>query len=128
MRGVDVRIILPAKKDHLLVWLASFFFVPEATSRGVKVFRYRDGFLHQKVAVIDDLYASVGSANLDNRSFRLNFEATSLIADRDFNAQVAEMLERDIAQCEDVSHQTEDSLPFWKRIGSRIARLFSPVL
>ena len=128
LRGVDVRVLVPAKKDHLLVWLASFFYVPEATRLGVKVYRYRDGFLHQKVVVVDDQYASVGSANFDNRSFRLNFEATSIVADHAFNAQVAEMLERDLAQAEDVTLNPVSDLPLWKRVGSRFARLFSPVL
>jgi len=128
MRGVDVRVLVPAKRDHMLVWLASFFFVPAAAATGVKAYRYTDGFLHQKVLVLDDLYAAVGSANFDNRSFRLNFEATSLVADRGFNQQVAEMLERDMASATDVSNERMSDFPLWKRLGSRFARLFSPIL
>lgn len=128
MRGVDVRILVPAKRDHWLVWLASFFFVPTATAKGVKAYRYTDGFLHQKVLVLDDLYAAVGSANFDNRSFRLNFEATSLVADRAFNRKVAEMLERDMAGATDVSNERMGDFPLWKRLGSRFARLFAPIL
>jgi cardiolipin synthase len=128
MRGVDVRVLVPAKRDHMLVWLASFFFVPAAATTGVKAYRYTDGFLHQKVLVLDDLYAAVGSANFDNRSFRLNFEATSLVADRGFNQQVAEMLERDMASATDVSNERMSDFPLWKRLGSRFARLFSPIL
>jgi cardiolipin synthase len=112
----------------MLVWLASFFFVPAAATTGVKAYRYTDGFLHQKVLVLDDLYAAVGSANFDNRSFRLNFEATSLVADRGFNQQVAEMLERDMASATDVSNERMSDFPLWKRLGSRFARLFSPIL
>jgi len=128
LRGVDVRVILPAKKDHILVWLASFFYVPAAAAHGVKVYRYTDGFLHEKVVIIDDLYAAVGTANFDNRSFRLNFEATSIVADKAFVAQVAAMFEDDMRLSDDVSSQRVSDLSFWKRIGSRIARLFSPIL
>lgn len=128
LRGVDVRIILPTKRDHLIVWLASFFFIPLVTSRGVKAFRYTAGFLHEKVVVIDDTYASVGSANCDNRSFRLNFEATSVVADPAFVQRVSSMLEEDMASATDVSRQRPADLPFWKRVGSSIARLFAPVL
>lgn len=128
LRGVDVRIILPQKRDHLIVWLASFFFIPLVCARGTKAFRYTGGFLHEKVVVIDDHYASVGSANCDNRSFRLNFEATSVVADSAFVNRVASMLEEDMANSVDVSQQKPSGLPFWKRVGSSIARLFSPVL
>ncbi len=128
LRGVDVRIILPAKRDHMLVWLASFFYVPEAASHGVKVYRYQDGFLHEKVAVIDDSYACVGSANFDNRSCRLNFEASSVIADKRFTAQVASMLEEDMRLSEDVSHQRVQDLSLLRRLLSRFARIFSPIL
>ncbi len=128
LRGVDVRVLLPAKKDHLLVWLASFFYAPEAARRGVRLFRYRDGFLHQKAVVVDSLYASIGSANFDNRSFRLNFEATSLVYGAEFNTEVAKMLERDMAQSTEVTRERGADFPLWKRVGSRFARLFSPIL
>lgn len=128
LRGVDVRVILPAKKDHLLVWLASFFYVPSAAAHGVKVYRYTEGFLHEKVVIVDDLYAAIGTANFDNRSFRLNFEATSVVADKAFVAQVATMLEDDMRHSEDVSNQRASDLSLWRRAWSRFARLFSPIL
>ena len=128
LRGVDVRIIIPAVRDHTLVWLASFFFAPEATAYGVKVYRYQAGFLHEKIVLIDDEYASVGSANFDNRSFRLNFETTTLVADSSFVRRVAQMLEEDMAHSEDVSHLRHSDSPLWKRLAARFARLFSPIL
>lgn len=128
LRGIDVRFIIPAKKDHLLVWLASFFFVPLVTTHGIKVYRYKDGFLHQKAALVDDLYGCVGSANFDNRSFRLNFEATSIVADRGFAQKVEAMLEEDMANSRLIPQDPPDKLPLWKQLGCRIARLFSPIL
>jgi cardiolipin synthase len=128
LRGVDVRILLPAKRDHTLVWLASFFFVPAVTAYGVKVYRYMSGFMHQKVVVVDDTISAIGTANFDNRSFRLNFEVMSIVADPNFTARVASMVEQDLASSLDVSHERFDEYPLWKRLGSKFARLFAPVL
>ena len=127
-RGVDVRILLPEKADHLLVWLASFSYVPEVTQSGVKVFRYTDGFLHQKVSLVDDSLCSVGTANLDNRSLRLNFEITAIVRDAMFCEQVATMLEADFECSRDVSSATFEEMPLLKQLGSKAARLFSPTL
>lgn len=127
-RGVDVRILLPEKADHLLVWLASFSYVPEVTQSGVKVFRYTEGFLHQKVSLVDDSLCSVGTANLDNRSLRLNFEITAIARDPMFCEQVATMLEADFECSRDVSTATFEEMPLLKQLGSKAARLFSPTL
>lgn len=128
LRGVDVRILLADKIDHLIVYLAAFAFLPEAIRAGIKVYRYGNGFLHQKVVLIDDECASVGTANLDNRSMRLNFEITVLVADRAFTGQVAEMLERDFAlsQPATAADYLDRSLAF--RIAVRTARLLDPIL
>lgn len=128
MRGVDVRVLLPEKADHLMVWLASFSYVPEVTEIGVKVFRYTEGFLHQKVFLVDDTVSAVGTANLDNRSLRLNFEVTALVYESSFCARVAEMLTADFAKSRDVSSTTFSELSLLKKLGSKAARLFSPVL
>ncbi|MBV8627763.1 MAG: cardiolipin synthase, partial [Paraburkholderia sp.] len=71
MRGVDVRILIPSRRDHLVVFTASKLYAFDAVRAGVRIFRYRPGFLHQKVILIDSVAAVIGSANLDNRSFRL---------------------------------------------------------
>ena len=128
IRGVDVRILLPEKADHLLVWLASFSYVPEVTQSGVKVFRYTKGFLHQKVSLVDDSICSVGTANLDNRSLRLNFEITAVVKDPMFCEQIATMLEADFEISRDVSSATFEEMPLIKQLGSKAARLFSPTL
>ncbi len=95
LRGVDVCILLPAQPDHRLVYLASFSFLEAAKRTGIQVYRYQDGFLHQKVVLVDEEVAGVGSANLDNRSLRLNFESTAILVDRGFAAAVHAMLEED---------------------------------
>lgn len=128
LRGVDVRVMLPAHPDHRLVYLAGLSFVRETVSAGVQLFRYQSGFLHQKVLLVDDDLAAVGTANLDNRSFRLNFEFTALVADADFAAQVADMLNADFRHCRRVAADELDSRSLTLRVAARAARLLAPVL
>ena len=127
LRGVDVRILLPDKPDHLLVWLSSFSYYEDTIPHGVRLFRYRKGFMHQKVVLVDSEIAIVGTANLDNRSFRLNFEISVVLPDRRATAGVAEMLEADFAASRQVSidEYVKRALPF--RIACRLARLLAPI-
>jgi cardiolipin synthase len=111
-----------------MVWLASFSYVPEVTAAGVKVYRYTQGFLHQKVFVVDDTVSAVGTANLDNRSLRLNFEVTAVVYDDAFCDRVAQMLQADFAKSRDVSSGTFADLSLPMKLGSKAARLFSPIL
>ncbi|MCI4677326.1 cardiolipin synthase [Rhodoblastus acidophilus] len=126
-RGVDVRVIIPAKRDHWLSWLAAFAFLDEMRGSGVRFYRYAPGFIHQKVLLIDDAVASIGSHNLDSRSCRLNFEASALIFDSGFAQAVAAMLETDIAASSIHDRPLSDESAAL-RIGAPIARLFSPIL
>ena len=127
MRGVDVRVMLPEHPDHLLVWLSSFSYYEQAIPFGVKIYRYKEGFLHQKVMLIDQRMATVGTANLDNRSFRLNFEITAFVSDPDFITEVNHMLEQDFSRCTEVkvTDFTEKSYLF--KIACRAARLMAPL-
>jgi cardiolipin synthase len=127
LRGVDVRILIPDKADHLGVYLAAFSYLDESTSTGVKLYRYQDGFLHQKVMLVDDSVATVGTANFDNRSFRLNFEITAIVADRDFAAEVEAMLEEDFSKSRVMERDEYDRKPWYFRFGVELARLTSPV-
>lgn len=127
LRGVDVRLMVPDVIDHYLPWLAAFSYFDELMELGITVFRYNSGFMHQKVFVIDDDLAAVGTANLDNRSFRLNFEAMALVFDARAAKEVAEMLEKDFAR----SYRLDKTLaqqPARIRYGALVARLFSPIL
>jgi cardiolipin synthase len=128
LRGVDVRIMLPENPDHKLVYLASFSFLEETVPVGIKVYRYIEGFLHQKVFLVDDSLAGVGTANLDNRSFRLNFELTVLFADKKVASDVEAMLRQDFACCRKLSMDEINQQPWWFVLATKIARLFSPVL
>src|SRR5690606_14144740 len=82
LRGVDVRVMLPNEPDHALVWLASMAHSDAMVEHGVSIYRYQSGFLHQKVVLMDDQIAPIGSVNFDNRSFAINFEITLWFADQ----------------------------------------------
>ena len=127
LRGVDVRILIPDMPDHLAVYLAAFAYLDESGRTGVKFYRYQDGFLHQKVMLIDHSLATVGTANFDNRSFRLNFEITAVIADAAFVDEVETMFEDDFARARRMEPGEYEMKPWWFRVGVRLARLTSPI-
>ena len=128
LRGVDVRIMLPEKADHLLVYLAKFSYLEETLPCGIKFYNYQRGFLHNKVVLVDHRIAGIGTANLDNRSFRLNFEITLLFIDRGCVDDVEAMLLHDFESCRQMSLDEIHQRSLFFRIATRIARLFSPIL
>ena len=127
LRGVDVRIMLPSRPDHLLVYLSSFTYLNEFRESNVKFYRYEKGFLHQKVILTDEHIAGIGTANLDNRSFRLNFEITAVVINREFAEQVSGMLKEDFEECVQVDFNNYDARPIWFKMATKIARLLSPI-
>jgi cardiolipin synthase len=128
LRGVDVRIMLPQKPDHKLVYLAAFSYIAETEPSGVKFYRYQPGFMHHKVLVVDDDLAAVGTANFDNRSIRLNFELMLIFADRAFAAEVSRMLENDFKNCRQVTTADTAGRTIWFHFAVRLARLMAPIL
>ncbi len=127
LRGVDVRILIPDNPDHLLVYLAAYSYFDQASQTGVKFYRYLDGFLHEKVMLIDHGVATIGTANFDNRSFRLNFEITAVVSDPAFVAEVEQMFENDFQHARLMKEGEYDRKPWWFRLGVRLARLTSPI-
>ncbi len=127
LRGVEVRVLLPDKADHWLVYLSSFSYYPDVLPHGIALYRYREGFMHQKVVLVDDDIAIVGTANFDNRSFRLNFEISVVLPDLKAAREVAEMLEEDFRNARRVSLEEFTGRRLAFRIGCRISRLFAPI-
>jgi cardiolipin synthase len=128
MRGVDVRVLIPSRPDHFTVFLASTLHARDAIDAGIRMFRYQPGFMHQKVILIDDDTACVSSMNLDNRSFRLNFEIGALNVDRAFAADVERMLAEDFDKAVEVTREEYRRAPYLRRLAMHVARLFDPVL
>jgi len=127
LRGIDVRIIVPDKADNLLVNFSFYTYLDEPHLKGVHFYRYTDGFLHEKVILIDTVAATVGTANFDNRSFRLNFEITGLVLEPMFVKEVEAMFHNDFARANKTSKADMDKKPYWFKLLARLARLTSPV-
>ena len=127
-RGVDVRVLLPKNPDHTLVWLASFAYVPLLLASGAKVYRYSAGFLHCKAFVSDNFISMVGTANLDTRSLRLNFEIGTIIYDQAFNEILSKVFESDFTKSVEEDLNAAANWPLYKRVMAQVARLFGPII
>ena len=125
-RGLD-RILIPEKADNPLAQYSAWSYLEALQKAGIKVYRYTRGFLHHKVVVVDDDYCTVGTANFDNRSFRLNFEITMAFADRDLTRQVTAMLENDFSNARLVRAGKLQEHGFGFRLAVQAARLTAPV-
>ena len=128
LSGVEVRLLVPSKSDNALVKWSIRSYFEQLLFAGVKIYLYPKGFLHSKIVVSDDSVASIGTANLDIRSFEQNFEVNALIYDRDVAKKLKEIILED---CEksiklDLHNYLERS---WKdRMKEGIAKIFSPIL
>jgi cardiolipin synthase len=128
LRGVDVRVMIPDRPDGPIVGLANWSFTRELMPAGVAIYRYEPAFMHQKVLLLDRELAGVGTANFDNRSFRLNFEITALVHDADFCDEVDAMLCADFENSRRVTAAELQGKPFWFPLATQAARLMAPVL
>lgn len=128
LKGVDVSILLPKVPDHKMVFYARKAFYENLQKVGVKFYLYEQGFLHEKVFLVDDELSGVGTANLDNRSFRFNFELTGLVKGEAFISQTKEMLEEDFKCSTLLPPFTLSKRPWLEQVLIRVCRLFSPVL
>jgi cardiolipin synthase len=128
LRGADVRILMPRMADHWMFRYVPYAYLPEVDRAGVKVYLYEEGFMHQKVFLVDDDYAGVGTANLDNRSFFLNFEITCLVDDEDFCSEVGDMLEQDFARSTRITVAELEGKSKSFQLAADVVRLLAPVL
>ena len=128
LRGVDVRIITTGTPDSWPVFLAAFHYIEELAGLGIRFYAYKPGFLHEKVMLVDDRLATIGTPNFDNRSFRLNFEVTAVIVDENFAREVEAMFEADFAHAETIDPESLKDRPLWWRVGVKLSRLAAPLL
>lgn len=127
-RGIDVRLLISGIADEWPVYLAGYHYERELAEVNIPVFRYNAGLLHQKCVLVDDSLAMIGSANLDNRSLYLNFELMIASNDRQIVTDVAAMLAQDFSNSTQSNGDDIPIRPWFARVGTAIARLFSPVL
>ncbi|WP_404829025.1 cardiolipin synthase [Solibacillus merdavium] len=128
LSGIDVRIMIPNKPDHMFVYWATYSYVGPLVEAGAKVYHYEKGFIHAKTIVVDDEIASVGTANIDVRSFSLNFEVNALIYDRALAHSLAEIFESDIMDCSELTLELYKNRSNYTKFRESISRLLSPIL
>jgi cardiolipin synthase len=128
LRGVDVRVLVAKKTDQKIARLASFTYFDELLPSGIKIYEFKAGFLHQKVLLVDDDLAYVGSTNFDNRSFRLNFEIGAWVQAKEFAGEVETMLNRDFSNSALMDIKTIERMTLGRQLACATARLLAPVL
>ena len=129
LSGVDVRIMIPSKPDHPFVYWASYSYAGELLNYGAKIYTYgEDAFLHAKTIVYDDSVASIGTANMDIRSFELNFEVNAFIYSEEKAREQRMIFEKDIENSREITKEIYESRSTYIKIKESISRLLSPVL
>ncbi|WP_301108510.1 cardiolipin synthase [Sporosarcina sp.] len=128
LSGVDVRIMIPNKPDHMFVYWATYSNIGLLLKAGATVYIYENGFIHSKQIVVDDKVSTVGTANFDVRSFRLNFEVNAFIYDREKSHELAEIFEKDIQICTELTYEDYLNRERFIKIKESVSRLLSPIL
>ncbi|SEA08002.1 cardiolipin synthase [Variovorax sp. YR216] len=126
LRGVDVRLLVPRRSDSLIVSAAARSYYDELIAAGVKIWEYKARMLHSKTLVVDDNCAMIGTANFDNRSFRLNFEVSAVIYGPTLTGALVTQFQTDLRNASPVRANRHQTFP--RRLGEATARLFSPLL
>jgi cardiolipin synthase len=119
---------MPRTSDSVFFQFIPYAYLGQVERAGVKVYLYESGFMHQKVLLVDEDYAAVSTANFDNRSFRFNFELTTLFNDAAFAEDLAAMLERDFARSTPITREELEAKSFAFRFAASAMRLLAPVL
>lgn len=128
LAGVDVRVMMPRSSDSKVLTMASHSYVEECLLAGIKIYLYDAGMLHAKVLIVDDDFATMGSANFDFRSLEHNFEENLVMYSRATNAELAAQFERDTAECTRLKLSEWNRRPRSRRIQESVYRLLSPIL
>ncbi len=128
LRGVDVRVLVPAKGDSALVDAAARTFYDAVIGSGVRVHLYEPRMLHAKTLVVDDEISVIGTANMDNRSFRLNFEVVAILYGADPAGELAAQFVKDLQHTRELKAEDREKVRLPSRLLESVARLFSPQL
>ncbi|MBO7744540.1 cardiolipin synthase [Paenibacillus sp. MWE-103] len=128
LSGIDVRIMLPSRPDHKMVYWATFSYLGELLEEGMKCYLYEKGFLHAKALVVDGTVASVGTANVDIRSFKLNFEINAILYDTKTAMELKRIFEEDMLDCTELTYEQYQRRSRLERFRESCVRLLSPIL
>jgi cardiolipin synthase len=127
-RGVDVRVMVPAQNDAWIVQWASRSYYPDLLAAGIQLFEYLPAILHAKSVVIDDDLSIVGSANIDVRSFRLNFEASCLSRSKPLAQRLLDLFSRNLRESREVTAEDVSRRSYLAQLGDAAAHLLSPLM
>jgi cardiolipin synthase len=128
LSGVKVKLLVPEKSDSKMVDFAARSYYGNLLRSGVEIYRYKKGFIHSKTMVSDGLLSVIGTANMDHRSFELNFEVNSVIYDEEIGRQLTEIFYDDLKSSEQIVRAEWETRPFLKELPEKLARLLSPLL
>jgi len=128
LSGIDVRIMIPANPDHPFVYWAALSYLGELINAGVKCYQYEDGFVHSKLITVDSFITSVGTANIDIRSFKLNFEVNAFLYDEEKTKEFERCFFKDIEKCTVIDHDFYARRSALTKFRESISRLISPLL
>ncbi|WP_099222625.1 cardiolipin synthase [Listeria costaricensis] len=128
LSGVDVRLMIPNKPDHAFVYRATTSYAGELMETGAKIFIYDNGFIHAKTLIVDGEIASVGTANLDFRSFRLNFEVNAFIYEKELAQKLEDIFLEDILKSYQLTPELYQQRSKWIKLKEAVSRLLSPIL
>ena len=126
--GVDVRLMIPCKPDHPFVYWATYSYAGDLIEAGAKCYVYDNGFLHAKGVMVDGRVSSYGTANMDIRSFELNFEVNATIYDETITQQLEQEFMNDLKHCREITKEVYESRSLLIRIKEQGSRLLSPLL
>ena len=128
LSGIDVSIMIPANPDHPFVKPCALSYLGDLLEVGVKCYEYTEGFIHSKMIIIDDIAASVGTTNMDMRSFKLNFEVNAFVYDHNVTAQLKEQFYHDMKFSRELTMEDYSKRSWWQKIKEALSRLLSPLI
>ncbi len=128
LSGIDVQIIFPHQPDSYIVHAASMSYMKEVLEAGVKVHLYTKGFIHAKTLLVDDVFSSVGTANMDFRSFDQNYEINAMVYSEEFAAELENQFLIDVEQCVPLQLNRWEQRPIRTKLLESVARLLAPLL
>src|SRR5699024_5363938 len=128
LSGVKIKLMIPNKPDNIFVYWATLSYIGKLLNEGAEVYLYQNGFLHARTIVVDGKISSVGSANIDVRSFRLNFEVNAFVYDVPLAKKLEEAFERDVLLSTQMTKHLYEQRSLGIKFKESISRLLSPIL
>lgn len=128
LSGVDIRLMVPARSDSILPYWGMMSYLEDVLRAGVRVFVYKEGFLHAKMLVCDDSLSTVGSTNMDFRSFEHNFEINAFLYGKEAARKAKRIFLEDQRRCYELTWEQWKNRPFWHRCLSSFVRILAPLL